>query len=149
MKSARLLPLLFVFALISVPSVYAAEFGVRAGRYNDAEDEFVGVEAAFGEQIQFNPNVEYMLTDDGTALTGNADVLFHFERGTVKPYAGGGVGVLFVDDDFGDSTDALFNVIGGVKFDLDFLEPYVQVKYFRLFEEGSGDDLALTVGLRF
>lgn len=150
MKLSRSLGALFVLTLIAVPEVFGAGFGVRAGRYNDAEEEFVGVEVAFGEQIEFVPNVEYILTDeDVTQLTGNADLLFNFGRSTVRPYIGAGVGVLYTDTDFGDSTDALFNVIGGLKFNLDFLQPYAQVKYFRLFEDGGGDDIAFTVGLRF
>ena len=151
MKLSRLMSVLFVLSIVAVPQVFAAEIGVRAGRYNDAEDEFVGVEAAFGNQFQVVPNIEYILTDDdSTALTANLDVQWNFLTGTVRPYVGGGIGVLYVDDDFfGDTTEELFNVIGGVKFDLEFLKPYVQVKYFRLFEEDAGDDVALTVGLRF
>ena len=151
MKPFRALAVLFVLGLVLVPAAFGAEIGVRAGRFNDAEDEFVGVEAAFGNQFQVVPNIEYILTDDDTtALTGNVDVQYNFLTGTVRPYIGAGVGFLYVDDDFfGDTTEELFNVIGGVKFDLDFLKPYVQVKYFRLFEEGNADDIAFTVGLRF
>ena len=151
MKWLRFISIVLVLSILAVAEISAAEFGVRAGRYNDAEDEFVGVEAAFGNQFQIVPNVEYILTDDdSTALTANLDVQWNFLTGAVRPYVGGGVGVLYVDDDFfGDTTEELLNIIGGVRFDLEFLQPYAQVKYFRLFEEDGGDDLALTIGLRF
>ncbi|HEX6178344.1 MAG TPA: hypothetical protein VF057_08285, partial [Thermoanaerobaculia bacterium] len=107
MKLSRLMSVLFVLSIVAVPQVFAAEIGVRAGRYNDAEDEFVGVEAAFGNQFQVVPNIEYILTDDdSTALTANLDVQWNFLTGTVRPYVGGGIGVLYVDDDFfGDTTE--------------------------------------------
>ena len=74
MKLSRLMSVLFVLSIVAVPQVFAAEIGVRAGRYNDAEDEFVGVEAAFGNQFQVVPNIEYILTDDdSTALTANLE----------------------------------------------------------------------------
>lgn len=151
MKWSRLILVLTLMAVFST-SVSAAEIGVRAGRYNDAEEEFVGVEATFGDRLQFNPNIEYILTDnDDVAVTANADLLYKFGTAAIKPYVGGGIGVLYTDSDFIDTTEALFNVIGGVRWDLEFLSPYVQVKYFKLFEDDDveGDDIAFTVGLRF
>ena len=150
MKLTPVVMIGFVLAVLAAPVLEAAEFGVRAGRYIDAEEEFVGIEASFGEVFVFNPNIEYMLnTDEGTLVTGNADVLYMFSRSRLQPYVGAGLGVLFTDSDFGGSeTDILANAIGGIRFNLDFLEPYVQLKYFRVFD-GGGDDLALTVGLRF
>jgi opacity protein-like surface antigen len=104
--------------------------------------------------ININPNIEYSLAEDITAGSANLDVTFdigNFNR--VSPYLGAGVGLWYVDDDFGDNTtDVLGNLIGGVQFDLDFLKPYAQVKYFRLLEDNDGgaeDDLAFTIGLRF
>ena len=150
MKLTPVVMIGFVLAVLAAPVVEAAEFGVRAGRYIDLEEEFVGIEASFGEVFVFNPNIEYMLnTDDGTLVTGNADVLYMFSRSQLQPYVGAGLGVLFTDSDFeGSETDILANAIAGIRFNLDFLEPYVQLKYFRVFD-GGGDDLALTVGLRF
>lgn len=150
MKFTRILMAAAILSILAAPALEAAEFGVRVGRYIDLEEEFVGIEAAFGEAFVFNPNIEYMLNSDGgTLLTGNADVLYQFSRSTLQPYVGAGLGVLFTDSDLGGSeTDILANAIGGIRFDLDFLEPYVQLKYFRVFD-GGGDDLALTVGLRF
>jgi len=153
MKSLRffaLTALLFTLA----PAVFAAEFGVRAGRYSESEQDFVGAEMLFDlGAVNINPNLEYALDDDVTTGTANLDLTVdvgQFAR--VRPFLGAGVGLLYVDDDFGDNTtEPLLNVLGGVAFDLDFLKPYAQVKYFRIIEgdNGNDDELALTVGLRF
>ena len=153
MKPLRILSLA-ALVLVLVPSAFAADFGVRTGRYNDADENFVGAEMLFDiGAVNINPNIEYSLAEEITAGTANLDVTFdvgQFAR--VRPYLGAGVGLQYVDTDFGDSTDLLGNLIGGVAFDLDFLRPYAQVKYFRVLEDDDGgpaDDLALTIGLRF
>lgn len=153
MKSFRFLSLVAVL-LVLTPAVFAADFGIRAGRYSDLEEEFVGAEVVFDVgSLNINPNIEYSLAEDITAGSANVDVTFdlgNFSR--VTPYIGAGVGVFYVDDDFGDNTtDLLGNVIGGVQFELDFLKPYAQVKYFRLLEDENdgADDIAFTIGLRF
>lgn len=154
MKSLRF-PVLLAITLLLAPAVLAADFGIRGGRYNDMEDEFVGAEMVFDVgSLNINPNIEYSLADDITAGSANLDVTFdlgNFSR--VTPYVGAGVGLWYLDDDFGDNTtDLLGNLIGGLQFDLDFLKPYAQVKYFRLLDNedgGNEDDLAFTIGLRF
>ena len=153
MKVFRIFSVVALVMVVVAPLASAADFGVRVGRYNDIEDEFVGAEVAWDSgSLTFNPNIEYILTDDDTtALTGNFDVLFNFGRSNFRPFIGAGVGALYVDDDFfGDDTEALVNVIGGVRWNLDFLTPYAQVKYFRAIDNDvEGDDLAFTIGLRF
>ncbi|HEV7238142.1 MAG TPA: hypothetical protein VGQ36_02800 [Thermoanaerobaculia bacterium] len=153
MKSFRLLALLALI-LVLTPAVFAADFGIRAGRYDDIGEEFVGAEMLFDiGAINVNPNIEYSLADNITAGSANLDVTFdigNFSR--VTPYVGAGVGLWYIDADGGNNTtDLLGNLIGGVQLDLDFLKPYAQVKYFRFIEDddGAGDDLAFTVGLRF
>lgn len=154
MKSLRILSIV-ALALVLAPTLQAADFGVRGGRYDDSGENFVGAEMLFDiGALNINPNIEYSLADNITSGSANLDVTFdigQFSR--VSPYIGAGVGLSYVDDDFGDNrTDVLGNLIGGVSFDLDFLKPYAQVKYFRVLEDVDGeasDDLALTVGLRF
>ena len=154
MKSLRI-AFLSAAVLAIVPAALGADFGVRAGRYSDAEEEFVGAEVVFDVGIvNVNPNIEYSLADDVTAGSANLDLLFELApASSIAPYLGAGVGLSYLDDDFGNNeTDLLGNVIGGLAFKGDFLTPYVQVKYFRLLEdEGGGDrdELAFTVGLRF
>jgi opacity protein-like surface antigen len=154
MKSFRTVALI-ALVLVLTPAVFAADFGIRAGRYSDIDEEFVGGEMLFDlGAVNVNPNIEYSLAEDITAGSANLDVTFDIGRfSRVTPYIGAGVGLWYVDDDFGDNTtDLLGNVIGGVSFDLDFLKPYAQVKYFKVLENedgDEGDDLAFTVGLRF
>ena len=138
------------------PALLAADFGIRAGRYNDAGEEFVGAEVLFDAGVfNLNPNIEYSLQDEVTAGTANLDVTVDIGSfASVTPYVGAGVGLLYVDDDFGtDETELLGNLIGGIGLDLGFLKPYAQVKYFRVLDDDNGgdggDDIALTVGLRF
>lgn len=153
MKPLRFLSLLAI-ALVLTPAVLAADFGIRGGRYDDMGEEFVGAEMVFDiGAININPNLEYSLADNITAGSANLDVTFdigNFAR--VTPYLGVGVGLWYVDSDFGgNTTDLLGNLIGGVQLNLDFLKPYAQVKYFRLLEDENdgGDDIAFTIGLRF
>ncbi len=153
MKSFRLLGVVAVLVVVLAPAAMAAEFGVRAGRYTDGGDNFVGAEIAFNiGRLTLGPNIEYIINadDDVTAGTGNFDVFYNFGSGTVRPYLGGGIGMFYVDTDFGDDTTTVVNAIGGLNFKLDFLKPYAQVKYFRAIEsDAEGDNVALTVGLRF
>jgi hypothetical protein len=152
MKSLRIL-ILATIALLLVPTLSAADFGVRAGRFNDGGEEFVGVEALFDiGAININPNIEYSLQDDVTAGTVNLDLTFDVASiGNITPYIGAGVGLAYFDD-LDTHTDILGNLIGGVSFNLASLKPYAQVKYFRVLEndeDEGADDIALTIGLRF
>jgi opacity protein-like surface antigen len=132
----------------------AADFGVRAGRYHESGDEFVGVEGLFDiGAINVNPNVEYSLADDVTSGSANIDVTVDVARfGASTPFVGAGIGLSYFDDEvFAAKTEVLGNLIAGIAFDLDALQPYAQVKYFRMLEEDAGDadELALTIGIRF
>lgn len=144
----------FLALVVLAPALFAADFGIRAGRYSDTEEEFVGAEVLIDASVvNVNPNIEYSLAEDITAGTANLDVTLDLGRfSRVSPYVGAGVGLLYVDDDFGgEETDVVGNLIGGLQFNFDFLRPYAQVKYFRTLEddEGDADDIAFTIGLRF
>lgn len=154
MKSLRILTLV-ALALVLAPLASAADFGIRAGRYNDADEEFVGAEVVFDAgAININPNIEYLLAgDDITAGSANLDITVDLANiSSLTPYVGAGIGLAYADDDFGSAeTEAVGNLIGGVAFRLDFLTPYAQVKYFRALQDddGDNDEIALTIGLRF
>lgn len=154
MKQLRILSLIAV-AFVITPALYAADFGVRAGRYNDAGTEFVGAELLFDiGAININPNIEYLLEDDTTAGTVNLDVTLDLASiARVSPYIGAGLGYAYAEaGGAAAETDIVGNLIGGLAFDFAFLNPYAQVKYFRSLdndEGGDGDELALTIGLRF
>ena len=152
MKSLRILTLT-TLALLLAPMLSAADFGIRAGRFNDSDEEFVGAEVLFDlGAINVNPNIEYSLADDITAGSVNVDLTYDIASiGSLTPYIGAGLGMSYVDD-VNTRTDILGNVIGGVSFNLEFLKPYAQVKYFRVLDDNGGeaeDDIALTIGLRF
>ena len=154
MKSIRILALVAV-ALIVAPLATAADFGIRAGRYNDAGEEFVGAEVLFDiGAININPNIEYVLGDDDvTSGTVNIDVTYDVANiSRLTPFIGAGIGLAYADSDLGGSeTEAVGNLLGGVIFNFDTVKPYAQVKYFRGLEQNAGDndEFALTVGLRF
>jgi hypothetical protein len=152
MKSFRFIVLMSLTLMVMTPVAFAADFGVRAGRYNDGENTFVGAEVAWDMgRVTLNPNIEYIVDDEvDTAGTANFDVLFNFNQGaTIQPWLGAGLGVFYVDTDLGDDTDPVVNVVGGIGWNLDFLKPYAQVKYFRSLDDSETDDIALTIGLRF
>lgn len=155
MKFTRILALL-VLVLALVPAASAADFGIRAGRFNDADSDFVGAELLFDiGAININPNVEYWLEDDVTAGSANLDVTFDvMSIASVTPYVGAGVGLTYFDTDaLGTESDLVGNLIGGVSFQLAPITPYAQVKYVRTLNsedgEDSDDDIALVVGIRF
>lgn len=152
MKSLRIFAL-FALVLVAAPALFAADFGIRAGKFNDADDEFVGAEMLFDlGAVNINPNIEYSLAEDVTVGSANLDVTFDIlNLGVAVPYVGAGAGINYYDDDFGNETDVVGNLIGGVAFRLATLTPYAQVKYVKLLDsdEGSDDDYALIVGLRF
>ncbi|HUP60374.1 MAG TPA: hypothetical protein VNA69_08140 [Thermoanaerobaculia bacterium] len=148
---------LIALLLLIAPALFAADFGIRVGRLNEADEEFVGAEMLFSVgRLNVNPNIEYWLVDedaDINAGTANLDITFDLGGTRFKPYVGGGIGLFYVDSDFaGDNTEVLGNLIGGIGFDLDFLKPYAQVKYSVSLEDsgaGDSDELAFAVGLRF
>jgi opacity protein-like surface antigen len=156
MKSSRIFALL-ALTFLAAPLLSAADFGVRAGRYNDSGENFVGAEVVFDiGAINVNPNLEYSLADGVTAGTANLDITFDLINvASFTPYVGAGVGLSYVDTDLGaTSTDVVGNLIGGVSFNIASLKPYAQVKYFRLLDDNNAggqtsDDIALTIGLRF
>ena len=159
MKSLRF-PILVAVVFLLAPTLFAADFGVRAGRASDTrltgnKEEFVGAEVLFDlGAVNINPNVEYWLTDDITAGSANFDVTVDFGS-SIKPYVGAGVGIFYIDDDFlGDDTELIGNLLGGVAFNFDFLKPYAQVKYSKSLEDengggGNDDEISFAIGLRF
>ena len=116
MKSLRILTL---FAL-PLHRRFAAEFRLRAGRYNDGDEEFVGAELLFDAgAININPNIEYSLADDITAGSANLDLTFDLgnigaSRPTSAPASASPTPTTTPPPD-----RLLGNLIGGVSFNLD------------------------------
>jgi hypothetical protein len=151
MKSLRIATLL-ALTLAFAPAVFAADFGVRAGRNNETDEDFVGVELLYHlGAINLNPNIEYSLQDDVTAGSVNLDVTVDvLQVSSLRPYLGAGVGMSYFDNDGAETqTNVVGNALGGVAFDLMGLKPYAQLKYSRRLENGSDSETSVAVGLRF
>jgi opacity protein-like surface antigen len=101
-------------------------WGVRFGLSDDPNQLVVGAQYDFGEitnGVHFEPNIELGFGDDHTILSATAACHYHFmdiER--VRPYAGAGVALAFVDIDHASSNDSEFEIavkaIGGVMWPL-------------------------------
>jgi hypothetical protein len=134
--------------LVSAGTARADNFGVRAGYYTDAGEPFVGVEflAHVGHRIYFNPNFEYVFTDDPHFMTFNADFHYDFRtRSRAYVWAGAGLGVLYTDPKVGDSdTDVGLNLLFGVGLKGEVV-PYVQAKV--IVSEDS--EFVIGFGVRF
>lgn len=149
-------PLVAVFALVlPAASASAVEVGIRAGVYDDADEPFVGGELLFpiSRSWYFNPNLEYVLVDDGDLITINGDVHYDFDvdfPGYV--WVGGGLAVISDDREpprrrrGGDETDVGVNLLGGVGWRTgSSLVPYLQGKVIL----ADDNELVFAFGLRF
>ena len=118
--------------LLGPPSALGAgEFGYqgwgpRVGASVDPDQIFGGIHLDFGEiwdHIRFQPNVELGVGDDQVLLALNLEAAYLFPvQQSWMPYAGGGLGINFVDFDEssgpsgdGDDTDVGLNILGGVQ----------------------------------
>jgi opacity protein-like surface antigen len=101
-------------------------WGVRFGLSDDPNQLVVGAQYDFGEitdNVHFEPNIEIGFGDDHTVLSGTAAVHYHFmDVEKVRPYAGGGVALAYVDIDHALGNDSEFEIavkaIGGVMWPL-------------------------------
>ena len=152
MRRAFSLPTIAAAALLTllVPAgtARADNFGLRAGFYTDAGEPFVGVEflARVGKRVYFNPNFEYVFTDDPHYMTFNAD--FHYDFRThsrAYVWAGAGLGVLYTDPKVGDSnTDLGLNLLFGVGLKGEVI-PYIQGKVI----VSDNSEFVIGFGVRF
>jgi hypothetical protein len=124
---------------------------VRAGVYTDGSDGFIGggVLWDLGQRGRWyaNPNLEYVLVDNGDYFTINGDV--HYDLDVDTPFfvwAGGGPALLFADSDRGDSeTDIGLNLIAGIGARQGNIRPFAQLKLI----VSDDSQLVFAVGLRF
>lgn len=134
--------------LVPAASVRADMFGLRAGYYTDVEEPFAGVEflVGVGNRVYFNPNFEYVFTDDPDFMTFNADFHYDFRtRSRAYVWAGAGLGVLYSNPEVGDgNTDLGLNLFFGLGLKGDVV-PYVQGKVI----VSDDTEFVIAVGLRF
>ncbi len=134
--------------LVSPTPARADNFGVRTGFYTDAGEPFLGVEflARVGHRVYFNPNFEYVFSDDPHFMTLNADFHYDFRtRSRAYVWAGAGLGVLYTDPKVGDSkTDLGLNLLFGVGLKGEVI-PYVQGKVI----VSDNSEFVIGFGVRF
>ncbi len=134
--------LLVLLAALVVPAAGAArdiDFGIRAGEYTDVGEPFIGAEINYPitRDWWFNPNIEYVLVDEGDLLTINGD--FHYDFHVDDPlyvWAGGGPALILSDredrpgrrDDDDDENDFGLNLLAGIGFQAGPVVPYAQIK---------------------
>jgi len=125
--------------------------GIRAGRYTDLEDYFLGGEllSRISHNLYFNPNVEYVFVNNGTYLTFNLD--FHYDFYTSSPlffWLGAGLGILYNNPEgpMDSNTDLGANLLFGLGIRTESsLTPYVQGKFIL----ADRDEFVIAIGLRF
>jgi len=134
--------------LASAVPARADTFGVRTGFYTDAGDPFLGVEflAGIGNRIYFNPNFEYVFTDDPDFMTFNVDFHYDFRtRSRAYVWAGAGLGVLYTNPEVGDgNTDLGLNLLFGLGLKGNVV-PYVQGKVI----VSDDTEFVVAFGVRF
>lgn len=154
MRTMRLLFSLTAVALAlgaAVPARADVDPDVRAGIYTDGSDGFIGggVLWDLGQRGHWyaNPNLEYVLVDNGDFFTINGDV--HYDLDVETPFyvwAGGGPAILVADPDRGDSeTDFGLNLLAGIGARSGSVRPFAQIKLI----VSDDSQLVFAAGLRF
>jgi len=102
-------------------------WGIRAGLSSDPDQVYGGVHLNLGEftkDVRFRPSVEVGFGDDRTLVQMLAEVHYVFSTfQALKPYAGAGLGLTYVNYDDGhpgdgSDTGGSLNAIGGVETEL-------------------------------
>ena len=127
-RLAYLVPLVLLFAAgptlaQTAPSYHG--WGLRAGLAESPDQIVLGVHWNLGDvfkNTRFSPNVEVGFGDDATVVAGTAALHYVFNTAsTVRPYAGGGVSVGWLDFDtpHGENDSEIevaLKAIGGVEW---------------------------------
>ncbi len=162
MKHATLLLTAFFFVTVAkaqVPSPVTFELGPRVG-YDiggDVEEAFLGVDARLGVMalpIDFQATFDYYFMEENVTFWQlGLNALLGFGPGIIfTPYVGAGLGIarISVDlgvDDLSDSdTDTGVNLIGGARFGVGPIRPFVQAQVTVL---GDVDLVTIAGGLLF
>ena len=137
-----------------VVSAERSTLGPHFGVNFDNDDPFLGLEGRFdlgtvgsSAIIQLNPSFSFYFTDGPWDLFNfslNVPFEFLLEGSVVRPFAAPGLAIWHVNN--GDShTDLALNLIGGVLFALDPVEPFVQLR----ISIGDGSSAELMGGVLF
>ena len=137
MKKTSIATFIFgAFLLASAPAATAqSSLGVNVGYNVDNEEFFAGGQFRYGLTafpITINPIVETYFIDNLTFLQIDLNALYHIGRQyttTFTPYFGAGLGINYLDTDFGDGeTDAGLNLIAGADFGQARIRPFVEAR---------------------
>ena len=138
--------------LAAAPAARAdVDVDVRAGIYTDGSNGFLGAGVLWdvGQRGRWfaNPNLEYVLVDNGNFFTINGDVHYDFKADApFAIWAGGGPAILFSDPEDGDSeTDFGLNLLAGIGAKEGSIRPFGQVKLI----VADDSQLVFAFGLRF
>lgn len=149
--------LLSAAAQAQVPSPVTFELGPRVGHDigGDVEETFLGVDARLGIMalpIDFQATFDYYFMEENkTFWQLSLNALLSFGPGIVfTPYVGAGLGIARTSIDMGilsaSDTDTGVNLIGGARFGMGPLRPFVQAQVTML---GDVELVTIAGGLLF
>jgi len=139
MQGIRQASLLITAALISCLALASTAHadvygGFRVGFSSSPDQVLVGGQfelSPVAENLYIIPSGEVGFGDHATTLSFNGDIQYRFEvHSEVRPYAGGGISVYYVNVDGGGSdTNLGADVLGGIFFNRNSSNPmFVDVK---------------------
>lgn len=148
-----LLPLaaLITFALLA-PRAGAMPAGLRGGFSSDPDQFLFGGQIEpdpIAENLYIIPSAEVGIGDDLFSLTFNGDFQYRFRTGGgVRPFAGAGVALWWVDPDNGGDSETEFgvNALGGIFFGSGGQPMFLELK---LGLTDDIPDLKLVFGVNF
>ncbi len=108
-------------ALLAAPAqaqTVVGGVGPRVGFSVDPDQIVFGGQLIIGEiapQLTFDPSLEFGFGDHTTVIAANFDLHYHFavSGSAWRPYAGGGVGLNFIEFDNGPFQDNSDTEVGG------------------------------------
>ncbi len=120
---------------------------VKAGYNFDAEAFQVGGDINLGtltRNVYLVPQLEFIFADGTTPVAIDASIQYYVpSRGTIKPYIGGGPGIMFG----GGSTNFKLHVIGGMDFNVLNSSNTLFTEFKIRFIEGT--DIGIMAGISF
>lgn len=161
----RRLCLVILVSSLTAGSTFAQELGVRSyglrGGINMNPDQFnFGAHLDAGRltsRIRFQPSFELGMGNGVFLLANNFDAHYLFSARSLRPYAGGGLGVNFIDVTngmgAGDGLDIepILNLVGGVEWGAPRAGSRAPRRYLLEARVGMGDtpQLKLVAGFSF
>lgn len=120
---------------------------LKAGYNFDAEAFQVGGDLNMGtltRSVYLVPQLEFIFADGVTPVALDASIQYYIpSRGTIKPYIGGGPGIMFG----GGSTNFKLHVIGGLDFNVLNSSNTLFTEFKIRFIEGT--DIGMMAGISF